>query len=337
MFDHRDLEVPIVGAPMAGGASSPALAAAVSEAGGLGYLAAGYKTAEKVASEIADVRMATSGPVGLNLFVVEPFHPPPHVLDAYRRSLEPEAARLGVDLGAPTWDDDGWEAKLGAALDLRPDVVSFTFGCPKAEVFRRLTELRIHSTVTVTTVSEAREAVQRGADSLCVQGPGAGGHRGVWSPDGIPDDRIGIEDLVAAITSEVEVPVVAAGGLTDATQVHAVMRRGAVAAQVGTALLLADEAGTHPVHRAALGDGAFTHTDRTRAFTGRWARGLSNRFMREHADAPTGYSHLHHLTAPVRAAALATGDAQTAHLWAGTGYRHVRSAPARQIIRALTP
>ena len=337
MFDLGDLEVPVVGAPMAGGASSPALAAAVSEAGGLGYLAAGYKTAERVAAEVAETRRATSGPIGLNLFVVEPFHPLPEVVEAYRRSLEPEAARLGVALGAPAWDDDGWDVKLGVALDLRPDVVSFTFGCPEAEVFRRLAELGIHSAVTVTTVFEAREAVQRGANSLCVQGPEAGGHRGIWGSDAVPDDTVGLQDLLAAITSEVQVPVVAAGGLTDATGVDAVMRGGAVAAQVGTALLLADEAGTHPVHRAALVDGAYTHTERTRAFTGRWARGLSNRFVREHADAPAGYPHLHHLTAPVRAAALATGDAQTAHLWAGTGYRDIQSAPTREIIRLLTP
>jgi nitronate monooxygenase len=337
MFDLRDMDVPVVGAPLAGGASSPALAAAVSEAGGLGYLAAGYKTAELMASEVAEMRRATSGPVGLNLFVVEPFHPLPEAVDAYRRSLEPEAVRLGVILGDPVWDDDGWDAKVEAALDLRPDVVSFTFGCPHPEVLRRFAERRIHSTVTVTTVFEAREAVLRGADSLCVQGPQAGGHRGIWAPGAIPDDQVGLEDLLAAITSEVEVPVMAAGGLTDATGVDAVMRRGAVAAQVGTALLLADEAGTHPVHRAALADKAFTHTDTTRAFTGRWARGLSNRFMREHADAPAGYPHLHHLTAPLRAAALARGDAQTAHLWAGTGYRDIRSAPAREIIRSLSP
>jgi nitronate monooxygenase len=337
MFDPRDLQIPVVGAPMAGGASSPALAAEVSEVGGLGYLAAGNKAADEVASEVADMRRATSGPVGLNLFVVKPYNPPSEALDAYRRSLEPEAARLGVDLGDPRWDDDGWDAKLRVALDLRPDVVSFTFGCPEAGVFRRLAELGIHSTVTVTTVSEAREAVQRGADSLCVQGPEAGGHRGSWDLDAVPDERVGLGQLLDAITAEVEVPVTAAGGLSDAAAVDAVIRQGAVAAQVGTALLLADEAGTHPVHRAALVDGAFTHTERTRAFTGRWARGLSNRFMREHSDAPAGYPHLHHLTAPVRAAALASGDAQAAHLWAGTGYTGIRSAPVRQIIRSLTP
>lgn len=295
MFDPRDLRVPLVGAPMAGGASRPALAAAVSDAGGLGFLAAGYKSVDKVASEVAEMRRTTSGPVGLNLFVGEPHHPPAAALDDYRRSLEAEAARLGVALGDPRWDDDGWEAKVALALDVRPDVVSFTFGCPTAEVLRRLAEVGIHSTVTVTTVSEAREAVRRGAGSLCVQGPEAGGHRGVWDPVAVPDDRVGLHDL------------------------------------------LADEAGTHPVHRAALVDPTFIHTERTRAFTGRWARALSNRFIREHADAPAAYPQVHHLTAPLRAAALASGDVQTAHLWAGTGHTAVRDAPARQVIRSLTP
>ncbi len=337
MFDPRDLPVPVVGAPMAGGPSSQALAAEVSDAGGLGFLAAGYKTADKVASEVADMRKATSGPVGLNLFVVKPYQPAHDALDAYRRAVEPEAARLGVALGDPVWDDDGWDAKLEAVLDLRPDVVSFTFGCPDAAVFRRLAELGIHSTATVTSLSEAREAVRRGADSLCVQGPEAGGHRGVWDLDAQPDDQVGLESLLTVIVSQVDVPVMAAGGLSDAAGVEAVLRRGAVAAQVGTALLLADEAGTHPVHRAALVDTVFTHTGRTRAFTGRWARGLSNRFMREHGDAPAGYPHVHRLTAPLRAAALAAGDVQAAQLWAGTGYQGIRSAPARQIIRSLTP
>lgn len=337
MFDPRGLDVPVVGAPMAGGASTPALAAAVSRAGGLGFLAAGYKTADRVASELAAVRRVTSGPVGLNLFRVGPYELPAEALDAYRRSLEPEAERFGVELGDPRWDDDGWGAKLTAALDLRPDVVSFTFGCPEAEVLGRLADAGIHTTVTVTTVPEARAAVQRGAGSLCVQGPEAGGHRGAWDPGAVPDDHVGLHDLLTAIASCVQIPVIAAGGLSDAAGVDAVLRRGAVAAQVGTALLLADEAGTHPVHRAALVDPTFTRTDTTRAFTGRWARGLGNRFMREHADAPAGYPHLHHLTAPVRAAALAAGDAQAAHLWAGTGYAGIRSAPAREVIHALTP
>ena len=234
------------------------------------------------------------------------------------------------------WDDDDWQAKLELVLDVRPDVVSFTFGCPDPRVLRALAGRDIHSAVTVTTVAEAREAAARGAASIAVQGPEAGGHRGTWDLEAEPD-QTQLLDLVAAVVSAVEVPVAAGGGLSDAIGVSAVLGRGAAAAQVGTAYLLADEAGTNPVHRRALTDPAFAATDTTRAYTGRWARGLANRFMAEHTDAPVGYPHLHHLTAPLRAAAVAAGDAQVAHLWAGSGHAHARPGPAADITRSLVP
>lgn len=337
MFDLRDLTVPVVAAPMAGGGSTAALAAAVSAVGGLGVLAAGYKAADQVAAEIEATRRATSGPIGVNLFVVAPYDPPTGTIEAYRRTLEPEAARLGVALGEPAWDDDDWTAKLEVVLTLRPEVVSFTFGCPDADILRSLAQRGIHTAATVTTVLEARQAAGLGVHSLCVQGPEAGGHRGTWDLEAEPEDGVGLTDLVSAILPEVDLPVVAAGAISEPAAVEGLLRRGAAAVQVGTALLLADEAGTHPAHRAALADPAFTHTERTRAFTGRWARGLANRFVRDHADAPPGYPQIHHLTAPLRAAALAAGDTQTAHLWAGTGFRSVRSGPAQQIIETLAP
>ena len=321
---------------MAGGASTSALAAAVSEAGGLGFLAAGYKTAEAVAAEVEEVRSTTSAPYGLNLFVVEPYEPDPEALRSYRRSLEPEASRLGAALGEARWDDDHWQAKVDVVLDLRPDVASFTFGCPTPELLGRLGEVGILSMVTVTSVAEAREAVARGAASLSVQGPGAGGHRGTWDQDAAPDSTA-LPDLVEAIVGAGDVPVVAGGGVVDARDVSSVLGRGAAAAQVGTAYLLADEAGTNPVYRAALSDPTFDGTSLTRAYTGRWARGRANRFMADHADAPAGYPHLHHLTAPLRAAAVTAGDAQVAHLWAGTGHASARPLPAAEITRSLVP
>lgn len=321
---------------MAGGPSTPALAAAVSEAGGLGFVAGGYKTADRVAAEVAAVRAATSAPVGVNLFVVEPYEPDADALEAYRRSLEPEAARLGVELGEPRWDDDHWQAKLDLVLDVRPDVVSFTFGCPDSDVLGRLAEQGVLSMVTVTSVAEAREAVARGAASLSVQGPDAGGHRGTWDLEAEPDPTP-LLDLVSGVLRAVGLPVVAGGGVSAAADVASVTGRGALAAQVGTAYLLADEAGTNPVHRAALSDPAYVDTALTRAYTGRWARGLANRFIAEHAGAPAGYPHLHHLTARLRAAAVAAGDAQVAHMWAGTGHPQARTAPAGEITRSLTP
>ena len=336
VLDLRDLEVPVVGAPMAGGASTPALASAVSSAGGLGSLAAGYKTADQVAADIGAVRAAGSGPFAVNLFVVDRYEPDADALSAYRRSLQPEADRLGAELGEARWDDDDWQAKLDLVLEARPDVVSFNFGCPSSDVLRSLADVGVHTMVTVTTVWEAREAAARGAASLAVQGPAAGGHRGSWDLDADPDPTP-LLDLVSAVAAAVDVPMVAGGGVSDAADVAAVIGRGAVAALVGTAFLLADEAGTNAVHRAALTDPTFTTTEVTRAYTGRWARGLANRFMAEHADAPAGYPHLHHLTAPLRAAAVAAKDAQVAHLWAGTGYARTRTAPAAEITESLSP
>jgi nitronate monooxygenase len=336
VLDLRDLDVPVIGAPMAGGPSTPALAAAVSGAGGLGFLAAGYKSAAQLSADIEALRSATSAPYGVNLFVVEPYEPDPAALESYCRSLEPEADRLGVELGPPQWDDDDWQAKLDVVLDARPDIVSFTFGCPDADVLRRLAEVGVLTAVTVTTVEEARVAVDRGVASLAVQGPEAGGHRGTWDLGAEPDSTP-LLDLLPAVTDAVDVPLAAGGGVASAEDVARVLERGALAAQVGTAYLLADEAGTNPVHRAALIDPQFAATRVTRAYTGRWAHGLANRFMADHPEAPAGYPQLHHVTSPLRRAAVAAGDPQVAHMWAGTRHAEARALPAGEITGLLAP
>ncbi len=137
-MDVRDLALPVIGAPMAGGPSTAALAAAVSDAGGLGFLAAGYQSTDAVAAEVATVRATSTAPFGVNVFVVEPYQPDMAKLGAYRHTLEPEAAHFDIELGEARWDDDHWQEKVDLVLDLRPDVVSFTFGCPSAEVLRQV-------------------------------------------------------------------------------------------------------------------------------------------------------------------------------------------------------
>lgn len=334
MLSLLDLALPVVGAPMAGGPTTPALAAAVSRAGGLGFLAAGYLSAERVAEHIADTRSLTTGPVGVNLFVPHRCVATDEELADYRHALIPLAERFGVEPGHSYPDDDAWQAKLEVVADSRPEVVSFTFGCPPEPVLTRLRDLGIMTMVTVTSRAEADTAVAAGAGSLVAQGPEAGGHRSVFAPDQRPP-QIPLGDLLAELAG-VGVPVVAAGGIGDAAAVARVLGGGAVAAQVGTALLLSDEAATRPVHRTALRDKGFTDTAVTACFTGRYARGLVNTFVTDYdAIAPLGYPQVHQITGPIRAAAVAAGDPQSTSLWAGTSWRTTRSGPAAEIVSDL--
>jgi nitronate monooxygenase len=326
------LEHPIVSAPMGGGASTPALAAAVSEAGGLGFLAAGYKAPEAVREDIAAVRSRTARPFGVNIFC------PPGLADAgaverYAARLEGDAGRLGIQLGRPRHDDDGWEAKLALVAQERVPVVSFAFGCPDAAVLAELRAAGCEAWVTVTTPAEAREAVRAGADALVVQGVEAGAHRGSFD-DAAPGD-IGLLALLQLVRAQVDAPLVAAGGIATAAGVAAVLAAGAEAAALGTAFLRAAEAGTAPVHRAALG--TEEPTALTRAFTGRTARGIANRFLLEHsAEAPSAYPDVHHLTAPLRAAARERSDPDLVHLWAGQAHALTRDVSAAALVAELS-
>ncbi|MEZ0384662.1 nitronate monooxygenase [Mycobacterium sp. pW045] len=337
VFSFSELAIPLVGAPMAGGPSTPALAAAVSAAGGLGFVAGGYRTPQQLADEITAARDATTGPIGANLFVPQPSVADVVLLDDYADLLDPLAEHYGVELGRPRFgDDDCWPEKLEVIADLRPTAVSFTFGTPSPDQLARLRALRILTMVTVTSAYEAGIAVAHGAEVLVVQGPHAGGHRGTFAPDMQPGND-SLEDLLAEIGhAHGDVPLVAAGGLGTAAAVAGVLRRGAVAAQVGTALLLADEAGTNPTHRAALTNPEFGNTTVTCAFSGRYARGLENDFTRAFDNvAPVGYPEINHMTTPIRAAAVAMDDPHGTSLWAGTAYRAARSGPAADIVAGL--
>src|ERR1700752_1817804 len=304
-----DITVPIVGAPMAGGPGTPALAAAVTNAGGLGFIPAGHVSAERFAEDVAAARTMTTGPLGVNLFVPQPSVADWVALDYYADELEGVAEHYQVEVGRPEFgDDDDWERKLEVGADIRPELVSFTFGVPPPDVIRRLGALGLLVMVTVTSAYEAGVAVAAGADSLVVQGPDAGGHRGTFAPDMEPGTE-SLHELLARIRNSHDVPLVAAGGLGTAEDVAAVLNRGAVAAQVGTALLLSDEAGTNQAHRTAMQHPEFVSTVVTRAFSGRYARGLENDFTRLFSDvAPLGYPEVNQMTSPIRKASAALDD-----------------------------
>ncbi|WP_174372122.1 nitronate monooxygenase [Nocardia araoensis] len=328
IFDR--LDVPIVLAPMAGGPSTPELTAAVAEAGGFGQLAAGYLSAADTAARIAATRAATGKPFGVNLFVPGPPTPAADLADYL--------AELGAEhqLGDPRFDTDDWDAKLDLLVADPVAAVSFTFGCPSAGDIERLHTAGSEVWVTVTSVAEARVAVEAGADVLIAQGAEAGGHRATFTDRPADDatDPLGLLALLQLLTAATDRPLVASGGLVTGAGIAAALAAGAAAAQLGTAFLRCPEAGTNQVHRAALA--ADTPTMLTRAFTGRRARGLRNRFLVRHtATAPTGYPEIHYATAPLRAEARAAGNPDEVNLWAGQTHELAPELPAGELVASL--
>lgn len=323
---------------MAGGASSPQLVAAVSDAGGLGFLAAGYKTADGMYEEVKQVRGLTGRPFGVNLFMPQPGNADPAAVGVYRQQLAGEATWYDTPLGDPdAGRDDGHEAKLAILLDDPVPVVSFTFGCPARDVLESFAKAGTFTVVTVTTPEEAQAAQRAGADAVCVQGVEAGGHQGTHRDDPATDGAgIGLLALIGLVREAVQLPMIAAGGLMRGGQIAAVLAAGASAAQLGTAFLVCLESGAHALHKQAMTNPLFVRTELTRAFSGRPARGLVNRFMREHGPyAPAAYPEVHHLTSGLRKAAAKAGDPQGMALWAGQGHRLARELPAGRLVEVL--
>ena len=333
----RDLfRLPVVVAPMAGGPSNPTLVAAAAEAGAIGFLAGGYKAASAVLAEIAQVRAATSGPFGVNLFVPGDPSAEPHPVAAYVASLAEDALATGSTVGDPVWDDDGWTDKLAAVLAAAPPLVSFTFGCPAPEI---VAEFRAAGTVVaanITSPAEAEAAAAAGADLLCAQGIKAGDAPGNVRQQRQPwPGTTGCCPLIGEVARVIGLPQIAAGGIVSPAQVRAVLAAGALAAQCGTAFLRCPESGAHPAYKAALASPRYGVTAITRALSSRPARGLLNRFMLDHADAPAAYPEINNATRGLRAAAAQTGDTDRMSLWAGQGFRSATDRPAAEVIEIL--
>ncbi len=324
-------DVSVVQAPMAGGPSTPELAAAVATAGGYGFVAGGYLRATQLADAITAARTLSSAPFGVKLFV--PSRPSdPADVAAYASALVPEAQRLGVELGDGRWEDDAYPEKLDVVCDAAVHSVSFTFGSPKDDVVDALHRAGSLVAVTVTSALEARAA--GGADYLIVQGTEAGGHQGTFLSTAA--NSVPLAALVDEVRNVTRLPLVAGGGVMTGADAAAAFTAGASAVVLGTALLLAPEAGTSATHRRALVSARFDETVVTRAYTGRFGRGLANRFALEFGElAPAAYPEVHHLTRPLRAAASAAGNPEVPNLWAGTGWRLATAEPAATIVARI--
>lgn len=334
-IDLRDLLVPIVQAPMAGGPSTPELAAAVSNAGGLGSLAAGYRSVEDMKAEIAATRELTSHPFAVNVFVPEIHASDPADLEAYANELSAYARDMGIqvpELKPAT--DDSYHEKIEALIAGPVPVVSLTFGLPEQSIISDLQRAGSAVILNATSVAEANMALELRPQALVLQGTEAGGHRAQYDQSA-PPSSVKTLDLVEAVANITDVPLIAAGGVSTADHTAQLLAVGAAAVQAGTAFLLAHEAGTKALHRQALESGEFTETVVTRAFSGRPARGLRNHFIdRMLPHEIVGYPEVNYLTGSIRGAAT---DAHVISAWAGTGFQQLRRASALEILNSLIP
>lgn len=328
---------PIMSAPMAG-ATTPALAAAVSNAGGLGFLAAGYLSVDAMGAEVSTYRSLSEAPVAINLFTPQTDRSLElgSRLDAYQAEVAATAVRYGVSPGDPSFDDDTFDGKVEWLVANPVDAVSFTFGPVPPAVVLRLQEVGTSVGFTVTSEHEALQAVGLGADFLVAQGCGAGGHRGTWNVSDEPNTLTAAE-VVSAVVG-IGLPVIGAGGVGSAPAVQELVDAGASAVAIGTLFLACDESKAPAAHKEALTSGEFTDAVVTRAFSGRCARALVNDFVREYdGRAPSAYPNVHHLTKPIRTAAAAAGDPQGMALWAGSGCAASRLLIAAEVVAVLNP
>lgn len=331
----QSLPIPILQAPMVG-ASTDAMALAVCQAGGLGNIAAGAMAPEAIGPAVTAFKARTDAPFGVNLLMAPVARPDgAEVAEALAR-LAPWYAAAGADLPEPPNDyAPDFEAQLAALTAAAPPMASFTFGLLTPAQVRALQAAGTYVVGTATTTAEARAWAEVGADGICAQGFEAGGHRGHFL--GEPDaSLVGTLALVSTVRAAADLPVIAAGGIMDGRGVAAALALGASAVQMGTAFLLADQTGVSAPWRRSLEAAGDDPTRLTRAFTGRYARGVENRFMREMRaaeDEVPAYPVQNRLTQPLRAAAARAGEAEMISLWAGQGVGLARPGDAGEMLR----
>jgi len=339
ILDLLGIELPIVQAPMAG-PNTPELVIAVAEAGGLGSMPCAMLSPDQIRNEVGVIRQRTSKPINLNFFCHTPAPADPAREATWRQRLAPYYVEFGLDPTAPVpaANRAPFDATLCDLVEaLRPEIVSFHFGLPKPDLLDRVKATGAKILSSATTVAEAVWLEQHGCDAIIAQGFEAGGHRGIFLSDDL-STQIGTMALVPQVVDAVKLPVIAAGGIADARGIVAAFALGASAVQIGTAYLLCPEMKVPAPHRQALKRARSDETALTNLFTGRPARGIVNRIMREigpvSADAPA-FPQAGGALAPLRAKTEPVGSGDFMSLWSGQAIRLAREMPAGELTRYL--
>lgn len=333
LFSH-----PIIQGPMAGGSNTPEQVAAVSNAGALGSLAGSLLSPDALRSQVAAIRALTDRPFLINFFVQGTPSPDAASVEAAKTLLKPVYQELGwSELPTPAkWCED-FAAQFATLLELRPAVASFTFDILSPVQVASLHAAGIAVIGTVTTIAEALAWQAAGADAVVASGVEAGGHRGTFI-GAQKDATLTTFELLPSVVAAVRIPVIAAGGIMDGKDIQRALAAGAKAVQMGTAFLVTNESGIHPAYKQALLTAGDRPTRQTRAFSGRYARGLENRFMRVMADVELqvpAYPVQNALTGSIRAEAARRGDTEWMSLWCGSSVNRARGMPAARLVETL--
>ena len=334
------LKYPIIQAPMAGGITTTELVAAASNNGALGMVGAGYMSSSKLREQIVELKQVTSNPFGVNLFVIPEFSVSDEEIDQANLQLEAFHQELGAEkktTDIPIYEESAkqYENQIQVIIDEEIPVCSFTFGLPSKATVSLLKEHGITLIGTATTVVEAMEAERIGMDMVVVQGSEAGGHRGNFIHD-VNESSIGLMSLIPQVVDHVQIPVIAAGGIMDGRGLIASMSLGAKGVQMGTAFLTTEESGANPVHKNQILNATEDEIVLTKAFSGKWARGIKNNFIvemegKEVAPFPVQNT----LTQTMRKAASSQKNSDYMSLWSGQSPRLAKQQTVEEIIQQI--
>lgn len=337
------VEFPVIQAPMAGGVTTSQLVAAVSNCGGLGMIGAGYLTPTQMRDQIKEIKQLTSKPFGVNLFIPNEYAVSSDLIDKAISSLQPFHQQLNTDAEQRHIQKSealykNFDEQLQVVLDEEVPICSFTFGLPSIEVIDILKKAKITLIGTATSVKEALLNESSGMDIVTVQGCEAGGHRGAFSDDG-EGGLIGLMSLIPQVVDRLQIPVIAAGGIMDSRGVKASLCLGAKGVQMGTAFLTCKESGAHSLHKDAILHSSEEDIILTRAFSGKWARGIKNTFTTEMdrdgvfiADFPVQ----NNLTKGIRKEASIQNNRNYMSLWSGQNPRMAKQQKVEDLMKEVT-
>ena len=337
MFKFSQLGIPIIQAPMAGGPNTPQLASAVANAGGVGSFGFTYDKPEKIDENLRETKALTNGYINANFFVFKPESLPDKEIQLAAieaiRSL-PIKGEFSVKIPSEPYYPD-IEELLIPVWDHRPAILTFHFGIPSQNIVQKARSLGISVGITATNINEALAIDKSGANFIIAQGIEAGGHRGVFEPEEI-DEETSLDNLIIKLTKESSLPIIAAGGIMSGIDINRVLKIGATAAQMGTAFLCCEEAGTTKAHKEFLLNKKDRETSYTKAFSGRRAQGINNQFIKLMENKTVLPFPLQNtMTGTLRKLAAINNDGDYQSLWAGKSFDKIRAMPAEELMLAL--